>query len=60
LAGEIRKALNIDVKLKSWLFGTFDIIVDGKPVFSKSQIGRFPNEGEIITIIKEMQAGPAK
>jgi selT/selW/selH-like putative selenoprotein len=57
LAGEIRKAFNIDVKLKSGLFGTFDIIVNGKPVFSKSQIGRFPDEGEIITIIKEMQAG---
>jgi selT/selW/selH-like putative selenoprotein len=60
LAGEIRKNFNIEVKLKSWWFGTFDIIVDGKPVFSKSQIGRFPNEGEIIAIIKEMQAGPSK
>lgn len=56
MADEISEAFKVEAKLKQGLFGTFDIIVDGRPVFSKSQIGRFPDKGEVVEIIKGMQA----
>ena len=32
--------------------GIFDVTVDGKLVFSKDKIGRFPNPGEVSAILK--------
>ena len=57
LAAELRNEFKVEAKLKPWWIGAFDIIVDGKTVFAKAQIGRFPNKGEISTIIQELQAG---
>ena len=33
--------------------GVFDVIVDGKTVFSKKSIGRFPETGEIVSTIQK-------
>ena len=40
------------VKLVEGGGGNFDVIVDGKVVFSKNKSGRFPNETEIIQLLK--------
>ena len=32
--------------------GVYEITVDGKLVFSKKQLNRFPNDGEIVSLIK--------
>jgi predicted Rdx family selenoprotein len=32
--------------------GIFDVIVDGKCIFSRSEAGRFPNPGEILDKLK--------
>ena len=32
--------------------GVFEIVVDGKLLFSKKSLGRFPEEGEIERLIK--------
>jgi selT/selW/selH-like putative selenoprotein len=32
--------------------GVFDVVADGKTVFSKHQVGRFPDEKEIIKILQ--------
>jgi len=33
--------------------GIFDVTVDGKMVFSKFEIGRFPESGEVVEKIKK-------
>jgi len=32
--------------------GIFEVIIDGKPVFSRAQTGRFPEPGEITGKLK--------
>jgi len=32
--------------------GVYEISVDGRPVFSKKQLGRFPEDGEIVSLIR--------
>lgn len=41
---------NIDLIVGSG--GNFIVEVDGKVIFSKRDIGRFPNNGEILELIK--------
>jgi len=31
----------------------FDVEVDGSLVFSKHQLGRFPNDGEVLQLIQQ-------
>lgn len=33
--------------------GIFDVVVDGKKVFSKHETGRFPEPGEIVEILRK-------
>lgn len=32
--------------------GVYEVVADGKLVFSKKKLGRFPNEGEVVSLIK--------
>ncbi len=32
--------------------GIYDVTVDGKKVFSKHEVGRFPDDGEVVKTIK--------
>ena len=32
--------------------GIFDVDVDGDPIFSKHEVGRFPTEAEILKILR--------
>lgn len=32
--------------------GIFDVSVDGRMVFSKRETGRFPDEGEVVSLIR--------
>lgn len=42
-----------------WWIGTYDVIVDGKLVFSKSKVGQFPAPGEVTRIVKGLEDNPA-
>ena len=53
LADELRKAFGVDVKLVPGRNGIFDVIVDGKLVFSKFEVGRFPEAGEVVSKLKQ-------
>jgi selenoprotein W-related protein len=33
--------------------GVFEVSVDGQNIFSKKETGRFPEEGEVLNIVKE-------
>jgi selT/selW/selH-like putative selenoprotein len=37
--------------------GIFDVTVDGTIIFSKHQTSRFPNEGEVVRLIRESRSG---
>jgi len=49
----IKKELGISTKLTPGSNGIYDIVVDGKTIFSKHQEKRFPDNEEIIKLIKE-------
>jgi selT/selW/selH-like putative selenoprotein len=34
--------------------GVFDVVVDGKKLWSKHETGRFPNEDELVDDVKEL------
>jgi len=50
---ELRKAFGVESELIPGSNGVFDVIVDGKLVFSKFETGRFPSPGEITQKFKE-------
>ncbi len=46
------ESIEADIDLVEGSFGEFEVIVDGKPVFSRRRLlGRFPEEGEILKLI---------
>lgn len=53
MADELRKALGVEVKLTPGADGIFDVLADGKLVFSKFQTGRFPLPGEVVEKLKQ-------
>jgi len=48
LAAELNDALSVEATLIPGSDGVFDVTVDGKLVFSKKDLGRFPNAGEVV------------
>jgi selT/selW/selH-like putative selenoprotein len=42
----------VESKLTPGGGGIFDVIVDGKMVFSKHELGRFPEPGEVSSKLK--------
>ena len=52
LAAELKKAYGLDSELVSGKRGC-EVTVDGKKVFSKQKLSRFPDTGEVLKIIKK-------
>ena len=48
----MREALEVDSELIAGGGGIFDVIVDGKKIYSKFETGRFPNPGEVEGLIE--------
>jgi len=51
LAVELKRKLDVDATLVPGSGGVFDVTVDGKLVFSKKKVGRFPEEGEVLGLL---------
>jgi len=34
--------------------GVFEVTLNGSLIFSKKQLGRFPNDGEVVTFIEDV------
>jgi len=49
----LKDALDLDPKLVASGGGVFEVTVDGDLVFSKKSTGRFPNDGEILRLIRD-------
>jgi predicted Rdx family selenoprotein len=47
LAAELKQALGVEAELVEGDKGVFDVIADGKLVFSRFELDRFPQAGEI-------------
>ena len=45
------KSKGVSVELIKGSNGVFDVEIDGKLVYSKRNTGRFPNHGELLTLI---------
>ena len=47
MAAELKKETGAEAVLIAGGGGVFDVVVDGKLIYSKAKMGRFPNPGEI-------------
>jgi len=56
LAADIEKKYNVSSKLISSSHGVFEVVVDDKLIFSKKNIGRFPEHSEIMESIDSLEA----
>jgi selT/selW/selH-like putative selenoprotein len=56
LAAEIEQKFNTSVQLIEGRDGVFEVSVDGKIIFSKKAIGRFPDPGEVVASLEELLA----
>ena len=53
MADELKKAHGVDSKLIAGSGGVFEVTVDGKLIFSKKEVGRFPEPGEIAGMLQK-------
>jgi selenoprotein W-related protein len=51
LSAEIRNGLEAQVELIRSAGGVFEVKQDGRLIFSKKSLGRFPQEGEILRLL---------
>ena len=49
----MKKNFDLDIELVAGANGIFDVSLDGKIIYSKSEQGRFPQASEIIKLIEE-------
>ena len=52
MAAELEQAGAAEVKLVKGSGGVFDVVVDGRLLFSKHETGRFPEPGELPRLVK--------
>ena len=48
MAAELKHTRAIEATIIKGSGGVFDVVVDGALIFSKKQLGRFPEPGEIV------------
>ena len=53
LEDELNSEFDADVELIASAGGVYEVVVDGKNIFSKKALNRFPNDEEIIALIKK-------
>ena len=52
MAAELKKSFSVDSDLLASGGGVFEITVDERLVFSKKSLGRFPDDGEVVGLIR--------
>ena len=53
LTAELKASFGVDSELISGEKGDFEVVVDGKTVFSKKKLSRFPEPGEVTETLRE-------
>jgi selT/selW/selH-like putative selenoprotein len=59
LAASLKERFGAEAELIRGKDGVFDVRVDGTLVFSKHQVHRFPDPGEVERAIAALQSKPA-
>ena len=49
MAAKIKGLVGVDSELIQGKNGVFDVVVEGKLIYSKKETGRFPEDDEILT-----------
>ncbi|HJO24168.1 MAG: Rdx family protein [Myxococcota bacterium] len=52
MAARIQEELGVEAELIRGGNGIFDVVVDGKRIFSKDAVGRFPEDEEILAKLR--------
>ena len=52
MAAEIQAKLGAASELVPSSGGVFEVFADGKRVFSKKSLGRFPEDGEVVGLLR--------
>ncbi len=52
MAAAIKKSCGLEAKLIEGAGGIFDVKVDGKLIYSKHETGQFPEESEVLRLLK--------
>jgi predicted Rdx family selenoprotein len=55
LAASINSRFGEKVQVKAGKTGQFDVVVDGKVIFSKGEVGRFPLDNEVEDIFAKVR-----
>ena len=53
MSDELKQKLDAKVTLQRGHSGIYDVALNGKTIFCKDELGRFPEEDEIVDIIEE-------
>ncbi len=53
---ELQEAFGATAILHKGGGGIYDIVVDGEMIYSKHETGRFPNDGEVVELVKALDA----
>ena len=54
LREELQNKFSADVEILEGSGGVFEVELNGNSIFSKKELGRFPNENEVIDLIEEV------
>lgn len=54
LRNELQATLDVPAKIRWGGLGELTVMVDGRTVFSKRQVGRVPEPGEVVRLIKAL------
>jgi selT/selW/selH-like putative selenoprotein len=55
LAASLKQEFGVEAELIRGTNGVFDVAVDGQLVFSKHQLRRFPEDGEVEAAIRALR-----
>ena len=56
MSDELKQHFGTHVTVERGHSGIYDVMLDGRNIFSKHELGRFPEDGEIVEIIEELRA----
>ena len=54
MAAELKSHFSVDAELIASHNGVYEVSVEGKLVFSKRSLGRFPDDGEVLELIRSL------
>jgi len=56
LAADLKQEMDLQSELVEKSGGVFEVYLDDELVFSKNELGRFPNDGEVLALLQKKNA----